>query len=246
MNIFTKIYLFFRTKEDNYETGSDSDVCDGEVSELTGKSQNSSRSSPRYKSIPLGLQIARSVGTKPTTSHVFQPPRHGEDVKQQRHRTLGIPFNYHSHYSHNGIQQNASANDDKIGPVHHVTVTPGKTEGFSNGSGPPVDSKSEGTDSQDEEDSSWRSQQTVPILLLGLLAVFFGLLAIFYVNMTTPLLPMLKSFTLWGEQLLSTFMLPFLAPYKQLEGQGGQSDNRGKTFIVLLTLKRWFVLHDIM
>ncbi|XP_068245648.1 uncharacterized protein MAN1 isoform X2 [Palaemon carinicauda] len=59
------------------------------------------------------------------------------------------------------------------------------------------------------DESTWH--YSIPLLLLVLLVVFFGVVAMLYVNMRIPLLPMLQSVPAMICQFMATLPVPFLA-----------------------------------
>ncbi|XP_066957583.1 uncharacterized protein MAN1 [Macrobrachium rosenbergii] len=90
------------------------------------------------------------------------------------------------------------------------TSPPGSNhEGMRVANGRHLSESSSPLDHSPGDESTWH--YSIPLLLLVLLVVFFGVVAMLYVNMRIPLLPMLQSVPAMICQALATLPVPFLA-----------------------------------
>ncbi|KAK8751500.1 hypothetical protein OTU49_008765, partial [Cherax quadricarinatus] len=195
---------------DDYDTGSDSDLADGEDSLLTSTRKglasyvwnnnsenealpnNNSYKSPTYQNHNSSISSCdRSFSasdvacrSRKVNSFLENGDYDDRDCLEDDASFLGVAESIVTHAS--------------LGNHEQVRVANGRHHSES----------SQHLDHSHSDESTWH--YSVPLLLLILLAVFFGVVGMLYVNMRMPLLPTLRSVPAMVHQAVANVPVPFL------------------------------------
>ncbi|XP_071544125.1 uncharacterized protein MAN1 [Panulirus ornatus] len=214
---------------DGYETGSDSDLAEGD--DVVDLSTRASRiwNPPTQESHLLPNPNAYQAQAAPPASPHHHHPNHTSGVVTSPDRSFGrsdgiVRNRKPRSYLENGELDDrdccAEDNISFLGVTDSIVshASPGNHEQIrvANGrhhseSGPPLDHSH-------SDESTWH--YSIPLLLLVLLAVFFGVVGMLYVNMRMPFLPALRSVPPMVQKAVLNLPVPFLTstdPESQVE-----------------------------
>nr|XP_045619451.1 uncharacterized protein LOC123771121 isoform X1 [Procambarus clarkii] len=193
---------------DDYDTGSDSDLADGDDSLDTSARMgptsylwnnnresevlpnNNSYKAPTYQNHTSSVSCDRSFSVSDVAS---------------RSRKVNS-FLENGDYDRDCLEDGASFLGVAESIVTHAS--PGNHEQVRVANGRHHSESSQHLDHSHSVESTWH--YSVPLLLLILLAVFFGVVGMLYVNMRMPLLPTLCSVPAMVHQAMANVPVPFL------------------------------------
>ncbi|KAK7066366.1 hypothetical protein SK128_022816, partial [Halocaridina rubra] len=218
---------------DEYDTCSDSDIGDSEDAVILSKRASSAsgvpRSNVRDNSVTPGDNSHTARASYP--NHKLGTSTIIPSDKQVKYAEVRNRKDGHS-YVENGTRREdyGEERDRDINVAESVAsqTTPGSRDLSTVANGRHHSERNSLLDASSQGDeSTWH--YSVPLLLLILLAVFFGVLAMLYVNMRTPLLPMLRSVPAVVYQSMAKLPVPFFTqPFteRKIDDDGPSSQTK--------------------
>lgn len=205
---------------DDYDTGSDSDLAEGDDAVDLSTSSSSSKPTSRTWNNNQESDLLPNNNSYKATAH-----QNHASHDRSYNASDGIPRNRKTRsYLENGEydDRDCCVEDDIsfLGVTDSIVshVSPGSHEQVRVANGRHHSESGPQLDHSHSEESTWH--YSIPLLLLVLLAVFFGVVGMLYVNMRMPFLPALRSVPAMVQKAVANVPVPFLTstdPESQVE-----------------------------